>query len=173
MDNNINPVVGILMGSANDVKTLVATKKVLDEFGIPNEMHAISAHRTPEEVANYARSAEDRGLKIIIAAAGMAAHLAGVVAAHTRLPVLGVPLAGGILDGLDSLLSTVQMPKGTPVATFAVGSAGAANAALFAIRLLALSDQTLRERLEFYYKQQVQEVLDRDSKLIDQLTIDK
>lgn len=163
------PRVGIVMGSANDAETLLVAKKILDQFGIGCEVRALSAHRTPADVSNWASTAEDRGLEIIIAAAGMAAHLAGVVAAHTKLPVLGVPVAGGVLDGLDSLLSTVQMPKGTPVATFAVGAAGAANAALFAVRCLSLRDQSLREKLDDYLERQVQEVLERDFELQSKL----
>ncbi len=164
-DENKVRIVGIIMGRANDAETLLTAKKILDQFGIASDVRAISAHRTPEQVAEWAKSAEARGLKVIIASAGMAAHLAGVVAAHTKLPVLGVPLAGGVMEGLDSLLSTVQMPKGTPVATFAVGSAGAANAALFAVRILALSDSGLRGKLETYYASQVEEVLARDRQL--------
>lgn len=137
------PLVGIVMGSANDVETLQVAKKTLEEFGVAVEMRALSAHRSPDDAIKWAKEAKAKGMKVLIASAGMAAHLAGVVAANTTLPVIGVPLPGGVLDGLDSLLSTVQMPKGTPVGTVAVGKAGAANAALLALRILALTDSTI------------------------------
>ncbi|MGH6785143.1 MAG: 5-(carboxyamino)imidazole ribonucleotide mutase [Sphingomicrobium sp.] len=142
------------MGSTSDWETMKAAAKMLQDFGVPYEAKAMSAHRTPELVAEWASSAAKRGLKAIIAGAGGAAHLAGVVAAHTTLPVLGVPMPSKHLQGLDSLLSTVQMPKGIPVATFAIGEAGAANAALFAVAMLALSDKALEKKLvEFRRKQ--------------------
>jgi 5-(carboxyamino)imidazole ribonucleotide mutase len=147
-------MIGIVMGSASDWDTMSAAAKVLEEFGVPYEARAMSAHRTPELVAEWASAAAKRGIKAIIAGAGGAAHLAGVVAAHTTLPVLGVPLPSKHLQGLDSLLSTVQMPKGVPVATFAIGEAGAANAALYAVAILALSDSSLNRKLqEFRAKQ--------------------
>ena len=150
----MNPLVGIVMGSTSDWDSMKAAAKMLEEFGVPCEAKAMSAHRTPELVAEWTRSAAGRGMKAIIAGAGGAAHLAGVVAAHTTLPVLGVPMPSKHLQGLDSLLSTVQMPKGIPVATFAIGEAGAANAALFAVAMLALSDATLAKKLaEFRVKQ--------------------
>ena len=132
---------------------------MLDEFGVAYEAKAMSAHRTPKAVADWAERAEASGLRAIIAAAGGAAHLAGVVAAHTTLPVLGVPMASKHLQGLDSLLSTVQMPKGIPVATFTIGEAGAANAALFAIALLALSDPALKKKLAEFRAKQTDAVL--------------
>ena len=135
------------MGSTSDWETMKAAAKVLEEFGVAYEAKAMSAHRTPHAVAEWAAGAQKNGMKAIIAAAGGAAHLAGVVAAHTTLPVLGVPMPSKHLQGLDSLLSTVQMPKGIPVATFAIGEAGAANAALFAVALLALSDPALQKKL--------------------------
>ena len=142
------------MGSTSDWETMKAAAKVLEEFGVPYEAKAMSAHRTPQLVAEWATGAAKRGLKAIIAGAGGAAHLAGVIAAHTTLPVLGVPMPSKYLQGLDSLLSTVQMPKGVPVATFAIGEAGAANAALFAVAMLALTDSTLLKKLtEFRAKQ--------------------
>jgi 5-(carboxyamino)imidazole ribonucleotide mutase len=131
---------------------------MLEEFGVPYEAKAMSAHRTPELVAEWATSAAKRGMKAIIAGAGGAAHLAGVVAAHTTLPVLGVPMPSKHLQGLDSLLSTVQMPKGIPVATFAIGEAGAANAALFAVAMLALSDGKLASKLVEFRKKQSEAV---------------
>jgi 5-(carboxyamino)imidazole ribonucleotide mutase len=136
-----------------------AAAKMLEDFGVPYEAKAMSAHRTPHAVAEWAEGAKKRGLKAIIAAAGGAAHLAGVVAAHTTLPVLGVPMPSKHLQGLDSLLSTVQMPKGIPVATFAIGEAGAANAALFAVALLALSDEKLDRKLSEFRAKQTEAVL--------------
>ena len=147
------------MGSTSDWDTMKAAAKMLEEFGVPYEAKAMSAHRTPQAVAQWAESAAGRGLKCLIAAAGGAAHLAGVVAAHSTLPVLGVPMPSKHLQGLDSLLSTVQMPKGIPVATFAIGEAGAANAALFAVALLALSDSKLEKKLAEFRKQQTEAVL--------------
>jgi len=152
-------VIGIVMGSTSDWETMKAAAKVLEEFGVPYEAKAMSAHRTPHAVADWASQAQKSGLKAIIAAAGGAAHLAGVVAAHTTLPVLGVPMASKHLQGLDSLLSTVQMPKGIPVATFAIGEAGAANAALFAVALLALLDSSLQKKLAAFRKKQTEAVL--------------
>jgi len=147
-------VIGIVMGSTSDWETMKAAAKMLEEFGVPYEAKAMSAHRTPQLVAEWATGAAKRGMKAIIAGAGGAAHLAGVVAAHTTLPVLGVPIPSKHLQGLDSLLSTVQMPKGIPVATFAIGEAGAANAALYAVAILALSDSGLAKKLtEFRAKQ--------------------
>ena len=149
-----NALVGIVMGSTSDWDTMRAAAKTLDEFGVSHEAKAMSAHRTPQLVSEWAGGAAKRGMKCIIAGAGAAAHLAGVVAAHTTLPVLGVPMPSKHLQGLDSLLSTVQMPKGIPVATFAIGEAGAANAALFAVAMLALSDPALDQKLaEFRVKQ--------------------
>ncbi|MGQ0544915.1 MAG: 5-(carboxyamino)imidazole ribonucleotide mutase [Betaproteobacteria bacterium] len=147
-------MIGIVMGSTSDWETMQAAARTLEEFGVPYEAKAMSAHRTPELVAEWAASAAQRGIKAIIAGAGGAAHLAGVVAAHTTLPVLGVPMPSKHLQGLDSLLSTVQMPKGVPVATFAIGEAGAANAALFAVAMLALSDEKLSSKLKDFRKKQ-------------------
>ena len=152
--------IGIVMGSTSDWETMKAAAKMLEEFGVPYEAKAMSAHRTPHAVATWATDAQKNGMKAIIAAAGGAAHLAGVVAAHTTLPVLGVPMPSKHLQGLDSLLSTVQMPKGIPVATFAIGDAGAANAALFAVALLALSDKELSAKLAEFRKKQTKAVLE-------------
>lgn len=152
-------MIGIVMGSTSDWETMKAAAKMLQDFGVPFEAKAMSAHRTPEAVAHWAGGAAKRGMKAIIAAAGGAAHLAGVVAAHTTLPVLGVPMPSKHLQGLDSLLSTVQMPKGIPVATFAIGEAGAANAALFAVALLALSDAGVASKLEEFRRKQTEAVL--------------
>ena len=151
-------MIGIVMGSTSDWETMKAAAKTLDEFGVPYEAKAMSAHRTPELVAEWASGAAKRGVKAIIAGAGGAAHLAGVVAAHTTLPVLGVPMPSKHLQGLDSLLSTVQMPKGIPVATFAIGEAGDANAALYAIAMLALSDKALEKKLADFRARQAEAV---------------
>jgi 5-(carboxyamino)imidazole ribonucleotide mutase len=152
-------MIGIVMGSTSDWETMKAAAKVLEEFGVPYDAKAMSAHRTPHAVAEWATSAQKNGMKAIIAAAGGAAHLAGVVAAHTTLPVLGVPMPSKHLQGLDSLLSTVQMPKGIPVATFAIGEAGAGNAALFAVALLALSDAGMAKKLSDFRVKQTESVL--------------
>ena len=152
-------MIGIVMGSTSDWETMKAAAKVLEEFGVPYEAKAMSAHRTPHAVAEWASGAQKNGKKAIIAAAGGAAHLAGVVAAHTTLPVLGVPMPSKHLQGLDSLLSTVQMPKGIPVATFAIGEAGAANAALFAVALLSLGDKELAKKLDEFRRKQTEAVL--------------
>jgi len=152
-------MIGIVMGSTSDWETMKAAAKMLEEFGVPYQAKAMSAHRTPHAVAQWAANASKEGMKAIIAAAGGAAHLAGVVAAHTTLPVLGVPMPSKHLQGLDSLLSTVQMPKGIPVATFAIGEAGAANAALFAVALLALSDSNLDRKLSEFRRRQTEAVL--------------
>ena len=153
------PLVGIVMGSSSDWETMKPAAKTLEEFGIAYEAKAMSAHRTPKAVAAWAEGAAGAGMKAIIAAAGGAAHLAGVVAAHTTLPVLGVPMPSKHLQGLDSLLSTVQMPKGIPVATFAIGEAGAANAALFAVSLIALSDPAMQKKLNDFRAKQTEAVL--------------
>jgi len=148
------PLVGILMGSTSDWEVMKQAAKMLDEFGVAYEARAMSAHRTPDLVEEFVTAAPARGMRCIIAGAGGAAHLAGVVAAHTKLPVLGVPMPSKHLNGMDSLLSTVQMPKGIPVATFAIGDAGAANAALFAVAMLALSDEGLAAKLTAFRKKQ-------------------
>lgn len=158
-------IVGIVMGSATDVEVMQECANTLKSFGIGYEMRVLSAHRTPEEACMWAASAADRGLKVIIAAAGVAAHLAGVVAAHTTLPVLGVPMPGGALNGFDALLSTVQMPKGTPVATLAIGKAGAINAGLFAVRILGLSSSEIAQQIIKHKEQLRDEVLAADAKL--------
>ncbi len=141
------PLVGIVMGSASDHETLAKAEDVLREFGVPYEISVVSAHRMPEEMYEYAKSAVSRGLKLIIAGAGGAAHLPGMVSALTTLPVLGVPVESRALSGLDSLLSIVQMPGGVPTATFAIGPAGATNAGLFAVKVLALSDPALAAKV--------------------------
>ena len=156
--NASKPLVGIVIGSKSDWDVISAAADLLAELGIPHETSVLSAHRTPDEALAYAESAEGRGLKVLIAGAGGAAHLAGVLAAKTLLPVLGVPIPS-LLNGLDSLLSTVQMPAGVPVGTLAIGKAGATNAALLAAEILALSDSALRERLGAWRLARRQEVL--------------
>ena len=155
----MKPLIGIVMGSTSDWETMKAAAKMLEECGVAYEAKAMSAHRTPKAVAQWTENAAASGMRAIIAAAGGAAHLAGVVAAHTTLPVLGVPMPSKHLKGLDSLLSTVQMPKGIPVATFAIGEAGAANAALFAIAVLALADAGLQKKLADFRSKQAEAVL--------------
>jgi 5-(carboxyamino)imidazole ribonucleotide mutase len=151
-------IVGVLMGSASDWPTMKKASETLDKLGIAHECNAISAHRNHERLGRYLAEGEQRGLKLYICAAGGAAHLAGVVAAMTHRPVLGCPMKAWSLEGLDSLLSTVQMPKGIPVATFAIGSAGAINAALYAGHILALSDTSIEQKLLDYRKQQSETV---------------
>ena len=141
-----NPLVGIVMGSDSDWPLVKKACETLDRFGVAYETRVISAHRTPDVALEYSKSAEGRGLKVIIAAAGGAAHLGGVLAAGTVLPVIGIPIAGGALNGLDALYATVQMPSGVPVATVACGSAGPTNAALLAVQILGTADQALRDR---------------------------
>lgn len=150
--------VGVVMGSDSDWPIMQEAAKILKEFGVPYEALVISAHRTPDLALEYARTAQSRGIVAIIAGAGGAAHLAGILAAKTTLPVLGVPMPTSSLNGLDSLYSTVQMPKGVPVATFAIGASGAANAALFAIAMLALEDNHWAELLRDFRRQQTQSV---------------
>jgi 5-(carboxyamino)imidazole ribonucleotide mutase len=151
------PPVGIIMGSASDSETMEPARKMLTEFGIECEFKVISAHRTPDEAFEYAARAQERGMKVIIAGAGGAAHLAGVIAAKTTLPVIGVPIKSKSLNGLDSLLSMVQMPAGVPVATVAID--GAANAALLALRILGVSDRTISEKIVAYQKKLRDQVL--------------
>jgi len=143
-------VVGFVLGSKSDLEQIDSARAFLNEMGIAHEVRVISAHRTPDRCREYVTTAKDRGLKVLVGVAGVAAHLAGVLSAHTDLPVLGVPAAGGPLNGLDALLSTVQMPGGVPVATFAIGKAGATNAAVFAARMLALNDPGLAKKLAAY-----------------------
>ena len=158
-------VVGIVMGSASDWPSLEPAASLLQEWGIGVEVLVASAHRSPYRAQAYAREAAGRGLKVIIAAAGAAAHLAGVLAAETTLPVVGVPLPSSSLQGLDSLLSTVQMPAGVPVATMALGPAGARNAALFAAQILALSDPRLQEKLKQYKLDLEAQVVQQNNKI--------
>src|SRR5437764_5625304 len=157
-----NPLVGIIMGSKTDLETLQGAVEILKDFGIEHEVRVLSAHRTPEAVLQWSSSAEQRGLEVLIAAAGGAAHLPGVVAAKTVLPVLGVPVPSTTLGGADALLSIVQLPKGIPVGTLAIGKSGAANAALLAIAILSGKRPDLRERLRAWRKKRAEEVLQAD-----------
>ncbi len=167
---NSPPLVGILMGSDSDLPVMEEAFKALDSFDIPYEVHILSAHRCPAATSEYARTARERGIKVLMAAAGMAAHLGGVVAAESILPVIGVPIDASPLGGLDSLLSIVQMPPGIPVATMAIGKAGARNGALLAVQILALQDAALTEKLLEHKKKMAQEVVvDRNKKLEEYL----
>ena len=154
------PLIGVVMGSDSDWETLKHAVAVLTEFGIPSEHEVVSAHRTPDRLAEYAKAARGRGLKAIIAGAGGAAHLPGMLAANTPVPILGVPVLTQALQGVDSLLSIVQMPYGVPTATFAIGEAGAKNAALFAVAMLANDDPALRAKLDAFRAAQTARVMD-------------
>lgn len=159
MSNNDSPLVGVIMGSQSDWPTLEKSTQTLSQFGIPWEAKVVSAHRTPDLLYQYAHSAKERGLKCIIAGAGGAAHLPGMTASMTTLPVLGVPVKSRTLNGVDSLLSIVQMPAGIPTATFAVGEAGATNAALFAVSILATNgDEVLSEKLDNFRNEQKEKI---------------
>lgn len=155
----MNPLVGVVMGSQSDWETMRKAVEVLQKFDVPHEFRVVSAHRTPDLLTEYAREARGRGLRMIIAGAGGAAHLPGMLAAQTTLPVLGVPVQSKALNGLDSLLSIVQMPAGVPVATLAIGPAGATNAGLLAVSILSVSDPTLQMRLEEFRREQTENVL--------------
>lgn len=155
------PLVGIIMGSASDLDTMTPARELLAELGVAHEVRVVSAHRTPDWMFEYAETAEARGIEVIIAAAGGAAHLPGMIAAKTTLPVLGVPVAATVLNGVDALLSIVQMPKGVPVGTLAIGKPGAANAALLAASIVALARPELRARLKAWRAARRDEVLSR------------
>lgn len=150
MDSNEEPLVSIVMGSTSDWSTMRHGSEVLDSFGVPHESRVVSAHRTPDAMGDFARGAEERGLRVIIAGAGGAAHLPGMIASHTTVPVLGVPVESRVLRGVDSLLSIVQMPAGIPVGTLAIGEAGSRNAALLTVGMLATTDADLRSALQQY-----------------------
>lgn len=167
-DPAANPIVGLIMGSRSDWETMKEAALLLRELQIPFEAKIVSAHRTPERMFEYAAAAEGRGIKLIIAGAGGAAHLPGMTATRTMLPVIGVPVQSKALSGMDSLLSIVQMPGGVPVATMAIGTAGARNAALMAARILGISDGDLRERVRSHFEAQKQKVLD-DTLPLDEL----
>ncbi len=157
--NSATPLVAVVMGSTSDWDTMRHAVAVLEEFGIPHEKGVVSAHRTPELMADFARNAAGRGIQVIIAGAGGAAHLPGMIAAQTWLPVLGVPVESRVLRGVDSLLSIVQMPGGVPVATLAIGTAGAKNAGLLAAGILALQDAAVRQKLEAFREKQTADVI--------------
>ncbi len=157
--------VSVVMGSNSDLKVMEGATEILELFGVPYEVRILSAHRCPDVVYEFSRKAEERGIKVIIAGAGWAAHLAGAIASNTLLPVIGVPIDSSPLNGLDALLSTVQMPSGVPVATVAIGKGGAKNAALLAIEILALEDKELKKKLMDYREKVKREVLEKDREL--------
>ena len=166
----MKPLVGIIMGSDSDLPIMEEVTKVLKQFEIPYEIGVYSAHRSPHRTAEYVRTARERGLKLIVAGAGASAHLAGVTAAETTLPVIGVPIDSSPLSGFDALLSTVQMPPGVPVATMGVGKSGATNAGIFAVQVLALSDERLSEKLTSYKAQLEKSVAEKSKKVQEQHT---
>jgi len=161
----MKPIVGIIMGSDSDVEVMQEAGNILKQFDIPYEMGVYSAHRSPHRTADYVKSARERGLKLIIAGAGASAHLAGVTAAETTLPVIGVPIGSSPLSGFDALLSTVQMPPGVPVATMGVGKSGATNAGIFAVQVLALEDNKLMQRLVDYKNNLEKSVAEKSKKV--------
>tara|TARA_B100001029_G_scaffold179121_1_gene187569 strand:+ start:1846 stop:2340 length:495 start_codon:yes stop_codon:yes gene_type:complete len=163
MSDNLS--VSIFMGSKSDLPIVQAASDTLSDFDIPHKMFILSAHRTPEEVVKKIKKSEASGAKVFIAAAGMAAHLAGAIAAQTKLPVLGIPLGGGDLNGLDSLLATVQMPKGVPVATFAIGKSGAINAAICAAQIIGISDDNIAKKLDEYKSKMHADVLEANESI--------
>lgn len=158
-------MIAIVMGSDSDWPLVKKACDTLKDFGVAFEVRVISAHRTPDEAAEYAKTAKSRGIKAILSAAGGAAHLGGILAAHTTLPVIGIPVAGGALNGIDALLATLQMPSGIPVATVTLGSAGPVNAALFAIQILALSDDSLARKLDAHKKALAEKVAKANAKI--------
>jgi len=161
MPEELNPLVAIIMGSKSDWETMRHAAEMLAGFGVPHECRVLSAHRTPEQTIQYAGAAQDRGIEVIIAGAGGAAHLPGIIAAHTLVPVLGVPIESPALHGLDSLLSIVQMPAGIPVGTLGIGKAGAVNAALLAVAVLAGQRPELRQKLREFREEQASKVLEQ------------
>ncbi|HKL49011.1 MAG TPA: 5-(carboxyamino)imidazole ribonucleotide mutase [Desulfuromonadales bacterium] len=170
--NENKPLVGILMGSDNDYDVMVEAAKALKEFGVPFEMTVSSAHRSPERTSAYARQARERGIKVLIVGAGAAAHLAGVVSSETTLPVVAVPIDSSALQGLDALLATVQMPAGIPVATMAIGKAGARNAGIYAVQLLSLDDESMVNKLDDFKKSLADGVGDKAARLAERLEAD-
>ena len=168
LEQELTPKVGVVMGSDSDLPVVEEALQVLDEFGVAYEVRILSAHRSPGETSAYARGCAERGLKVLIAAAGWAAHLAGVLAAETILPVIGIPVNSSPLQGLDALLSTVQMPPGIPVATMAIGKGGARNGAFFAVQILALQEPALRGKLELFRKTMANDVVKNKSKKLEE-----
>ena len=160
--NKSKPLVAVMMGSKTDWPSMKNAADVLSEFSISHEVKVLSAHRTPQQLINYVKDIEEKNFKVIIAGAGGAAHLAGVIAAHTLIPVLGVPMKSSSLDGLDSLLSTVQMPSGIPVATFGIGNSGASNAALMAVAILSLDNSDLKDKLVKFRENKAKSVLEAE-----------
>jgi 5-(carboxyamino)imidazole ribonucleotide mutase len=167
MSESVTPLVGVIMGSKSDWETMQHAAITLRDFGVPRECRVVSAHRTPEWMVEYAHTADDRGLQLIIAGAGGAAHLPGMVAGHTLLPVIGVPIQSRALNGLDSLLSIVQMPAGVPVATMAIGKAGAINAALLAVAILGTTRPALRAALQTFRAERAKQVMEEELELPD------
>jgi 5-(carboxyamino)imidazole ribonucleotide mutase len=165
MDKKSNLLVSVVIGSDSDLPVMKEAASILEEFDIPHEVYLTSAHRSPERTLSFAKKAAERGIKIIIVGAGAAAHLAGVIASNTHLPVIGVPIDSSSLNGLDALFSTLQMPGGVPVATMAIGKSGAKNAALLAARVLALEDNDLREKLDAYVKAMAQAIEEKQKTL--------
>jgi phosphoribosylaminoimidazole carboxylase PurE protein len=168
LEQELTPKVGVIMGSDSDLPVMEEALRVLDEFGVTYEVRILSAHRSPGETSAYARECAERGLQVLIAAAGWAAHLAGVLAAETILPVIGIPVNSSPLQGLDALLSTVQMPPGIPVATMAIGQGGARNAALFAVQILALQEPALRGKLELFKDKMANDVVSNKSRKLEE-----
>tara|TARA_B100000029_G_C17476363_1_gene923926 strand:+ start:758 stop:1258 length:501 start_codon:yes stop_codon:yes gene_type:complete len=162
LKNASNPLVAVMMGSKTDWPSMKNASEILSEFNVSHEVKVLSAHRTPGQLINYVKDIEEKNFKVIIAGAGGAAHLAGVIAAHTLIPVLGVPMKSSSLDGLDSLLSTVQMPSGIPVATFGIGNAGASNAALMAVSILSLDNHDLKNKLIKFRENKAKSVLESE-----------
>lgn len=167
------PLVEVIMGSDSDIPIMEETFKALDEFDVPFGTRILSAHRTPRETAAYVRSAAARGIQVVIAGAGHAAHLAGVIAAETILPVIGIPIPSSVLNGMDSLLSTVQMPPGVPVGTMAIGKSGARNAALFAVQILALQDPALAQKFRKMKQQMAKDIITRKSVVLNNHLIER
>jgi phosphoribosylaminoimidazole carboxylase PurE protein len=165
MDKKSNLLVSVVIGSDSDLPVMKEAASILEEFDIPHEVYLTSAHRSPERTLSFAKKAAERGIKIIIVGAGAAAHLAGVIASNTHLPVIGVPIDSSSLNGLDALFSTLQMPGGVPVATMAIGKSGAKNAALLAARVLALEDNDLREKLDAHVKAMAQAIEEKQKTL--------
>ncbi len=163
-----NPLVGIIMGSDSDISVMEQAARLLEEFEIAFEMKVLSAHRAPDQAAEYAKALAARGIKVLIAGAGWAAHLAGAAAAHTAIPVIGVPIDSSPLNGMDALLSTVQMPPGVPVATMAIGKGGAYNAAVFAVRILSLLDPDLARRYASFRRKIAEDVISDDNRELQQ-----
>lgn len=163
-----NPLVGIVMGSDSDLDVMKETASVLKKFEVPYEMTVASAHRSPQRASEYAKTAMERGIKVIVAGAGHAAHLAGAMSAYTILPIIGIPIDSSALKGLDSLLSTVQMPPGIPVATVSIGKPGAVNAGILALQILALSDETIQKKLLNYKKELADKVEEKAKKIESQ-----